>query len=58
MMPNNYSVDMLKKYAFLDELNNFLKLKPVDQIDKDTQSVIEYLENRVKEIEKKYKKAA
>ena len=47
----NYSVDALKRAAFVDEINNVLKVNNhVDQI-----SIIYYLENRIKEIDKRYK---
>lgn len=47
----NYSVDSLKRAAFVDEINNVLKVNNhVDQI-----SIIYYLENRIKEIDKRYK---
>ena len=48
---HNYSVDALKKAAFVDEINNVLKpLNSVDQL-----AIIYYLENRIKEIDKRYK---
>jgi len=48
---HNYSVDSLKRAAFVDEINNVLKVNNhIDQI-----SIIYYLENRIKEIDKKYK---
>lgn len=48
---HNYSIDSLKKAAFVDEINNVLKVNNhVDQI-----GIIYYLENRVKEIDKRYK---
>ena len=47
----NYSVDALKKAAFVDEINNVLKVNnSVDQL-----AIIYYLENRIKEIDKRYK---
>lgn len=46
------STELLKKSAFIDELNNRLLLLPADQIDKETLSVINYLKARVIEINK------
>lgn len=47
----NYSVDALKRAAFVDEINNVLKVNnSVDQL-----AIIYYLENRIKEIDKRYK---
>lgn len=47
----NYSVDALKKAAFVDEINNVLKVKnSVDLVP-----ILDYLNNRVKEIDKRYK---
>lgn len=51
----NYSVDMLKKSAFQDELTNVLELLPVEQVDQKTLDVIEYLKHRIKEIDKNLK---
>ena len=51
----NYSVDMLKKSAFQDELTNILELLPVEQVDQETLNVIEYLKRRIKEIDKNAK---
>jgi hypothetical protein len=48
---HNYSIDALKKSAFIDEINNVLIPKnSIDQL-----AIIYYLENRIKEIDKKYK---
>jgi uncharacterized membrane protein len=54
----NYSIDYLKRAAFVDELNNYLKVLDEDDITPEIQDVIHYLEHRVKEIDKKYKMAA
>lgn len=51
----NYSVDMLKKSAFQDELTNILELLPEEQVDQETLNVIEYLKRRIKEIDKNTK---
>ena len=56
--PFNYSVDYLKRAAFVDELNNCLKVLGGDDITPEIQDVIKYLESRVKEIDNKYKMAA
>ena len=48
---HNYSIDALKKAAFVDEINNVLKVNnSVDQL-----AIIYYLENRIKEIDRLYK---
>lgn len=47
----NYSVDSLKRAAFVDEINNVLKVNNL--VDKSM--IICYLENRIKEIDKRYK---
>ena len=47
----NYSVDALKRAAFVDEINNVLKVNNL--VDKSM--IICYLENRIKEIDKRYK---
>jgi hypothetical protein len=54
----NYSVDYLKRAAFVDELNNYLKVLDEDDVTPEIQDVMRYLESRVKEIDKKYKQAA
>jgi len=51
----NYSVDMMKKYAFIDELNNYLNILPPEDKDKNN-PIIEYIEKRIAHIDKKYKK--
>ena len=55
---HNYSVDYLKRAAFVDELNNCLKVLDEDDITPEIRDVMHYLEHRVKEIDKKYKQAA
>ena len=50
----NYSVDTLKKAAFVDELNNVLKVLEVekpDKVDADIKAVMEYLRKRLKEFD-------
>ena len=50
----NYSVDTLKKAAFVDELNNVLKVLEVekpDKVDADLKAVMEYLKKRLKEFD-------
>ena len=44
----NYSVEVMKKYAFIDELNCRLKL--YNNNDDDNEIVIRYLEKRIAEI--------
>jgi hypothetical protein len=52
---HNYSIDNLKRAAFVDELNNHLKvLREQDMINDNQKIVLQYLEERVKEIDKKY----
>jgi len=54
----NYSVDTLKKAAFVDELNNVLKVlvfETPDRVDAEIKVVIDYLQKRLKEIESNYK---
>jgi len=43
---NNYSVMAIKKAAFVDELNNVLKVKSPDLTE-----IIAYLEARIKELD-------
>ena len=49
---HNYSVDFLKKSAFVDELNNVL-IHAQKTVAKDI--IVEYLKLRVDEITKRYK---
>lgn len=51
----SYSIDVLKKSAFQDELTNVLELLPEEQVDRATLDVIEYLRRRIKEIDKRTK---
>lgn len=51
---SGYSSDMIKKAAFLDELNNVLIQIPVEDKDEDILTVEEYVRRRIKEIEKLY----
>lgn len=51
---NNYSIDMLKKAAFQNEIVS-LNCLPVEFIDENILIVTEYLENRIKEIDKIHK---
>lgn len=53
---HDYSVDMIKRTVFLDELNNALRLKPSSDKDEKVVCIIEYLEKRINEIDKKYKR--
>jgi len=49
----NYSVEVMKKYAFIDELNCRLKIyKDTD----DNNIIIQYLEKRIAEINEAEKK--
>ena len=63
MDKGNYSVDMMKKQAFVHELNNYLKIikdKPVITDDDAIQYqrsliVIDYLEKRIKQFDARNK---
>ena len=46
------STELLKKAAFIDELNNRLLLLPADQANEEILSVINYLKVRIDEINK------
>lgn len=55
---SNYSIDMLKKAAFVDEIN-CIKALEIEEPNKVNAKVIllrEYLESRVKELEISHKK--
>jgi hypothetical protein len=51
-LPYNYSVDQMKKAAFVDELN-YAKIYFENSVAKDF--IIEYLNIRIDEINKRYK---
>jgi hypothetical protein len=53
MTDSNYSVDTMKKAAFVDELNNVL----IKMSDNDPQKkwIVRYMEDRIKEIDERYK---
>ena len=50
---NNYSIDVLKKTCFNDELLTLKSKYP--EPDNLTRIIMDYLDQRIKEIEKKYK---
>jgi hypothetical protein len=50
---SNYSVDVLKKTCFLDELSSLRVKYP--EPDNLTRIIMDYLDQRIKEIDKKYK---
>ena len=53
-MASNYSVDFIKKAAFVDELNNVLRVMEVEfpnLVDENIVAVMTYLESRIKQIE-------
>jgi len=53
---SNYSVDYLKRAAFTDEVNNYLKVRKEKNVMNDNEEIVlQYLEERVKEIDRKYK---
>lgn len=60
MDANNYSVDMLKKSAFVDEINNVLKISLQTyndpEIIRTIENVIAYLQSRIDTIEKHHKR--
>jgi hypothetical protein len=51
----NYSVDMMKRAAFHDELVNVVNTMPVENVDANIVAVKEYLSRRLKEFDRKYK---
>ena len=53
-MEYNYSIDALKRSAFIDELNNVLK-QHSPAINREMQIIIDYLKCRIKQIDDKYK---
>ena len=55
----NYSIDMMKKYAFQSELNNVIDVmmtEAPDRFDEDMVAVKEYFEKRIAEFDKTHKK--
>ena len=54
-MDYNYSTDVLKKSIFLDEINSVLCTTALWRNTYITDLIIWYLEERIKEIDKKYK---
>jgi hypothetical protein len=46
----NYSVEVMKKYAFIDELNCRLKITWKAKNDSNNDIIIRYLEDRIAEI--------
>jgi len=55
-MDFNYSVEVMKKYAFIDELNCRLKISWLAKDDTNNDIIIKYLEERVAEILEEEKK--
>jgi hypothetical protein len=51
----SYSIDMMKKSAFQDELTNILDIVPAEYRDDEWIIVHNYLCQRIKEIERAYK---
>jgi hypothetical protein len=51
----NYSIDMMKRAAFHDELENVINTMPIDQIDANIVAVKEYLSRRLKEFDRIHK---
>ena len=54
-MDSNYSVDALKKAAFVDEINNVLSSTAFWRNTFITNLIIWYLKERIKEIDSLYK---
>lgn len=52
----NYSADMFLKAAFDYELRNSLQTMPIEYKNEGWRAVVAYLEDRIKEIDKRYKK--
>lgn len=52
-MDFNYSVEVMKKYAFIDELNCRLKIYKNND---DNETIVKYLEKRIAEINEAEKK--
>jgi transcriptional regulator GlxA family with amidase domain len=50
----NYSLDIMIRYAFHYEVQNNLQTRP-NQNDPELQTVIRYMEARIAEIAKRYK---
>jgi hypothetical protein len=53
---NNYSIDYLKRAAFNDEIQNVLSVMEIEYQDENICAVIEYLKQRIIDIDKIYKK--
>jgi hypothetical protein len=54
-MDDNYSVDVLKKAAFIHELNNVLSSNTLWRNIFITKLIIWYFEERIKQIDNQYK---
>lgn len=48
---NNYSIEMLKKSAFMHEINSVLKHVPIDEQDVEYLAVFNYFSKRVEKID-------
>lgn len=51
----NYSSDMIKLAAFLDEMSNNINTLPPYLQTQEIKTVKKYIERRIKELDKKYK---
>jgi uncharacterized circularly permuted ATP-grasp superfamily protein len=51
----SYSVDVLKKSAFQDELTNVLEIVPVEYRDQEWVTVEAYFKRRIKQLDEKTK---
>lgn len=51
----SYSVDVLKKSAFQDELTNVLEIVPVEYRDQEWVTVEAYIKRRIKQLDEKTK---
>lgn len=52
---DSYSTETLIRYAFVHEVQNRLKINQEKTKDPNTQAIIDYMENRIKEISQKFK---
>lgn len=54
MIMTSYSIDTLKRSAFQSELTNVLNLLPKEEVNQQIFYVIDYLNRRIKEIEREH----
>jgi hypothetical protein len=51
----SYSIEVMKRYAFENELMSYLKLKEIPEGEEVQKIIIAYLERRIEEIKKQHK---